>query len=131
MNASSGPRSRRGPKPRLLPTPFAGPLEPPVELGGEERAEFDRLVDQAHRRGLLPRLDPQALADLARAQVALNALYAAGARDVAKIAQMQNVVRGLRREAALTAQPSRVLVRPTPGEPSPRAYWQERLNGGE
>lgn len=126
--------SKRGPKPgpKIRFTPAPGRIDSPVELNADERAEFDRLVELVNGRGLLARIDPAALADLARAQVTLNGLYAAKARNVKAIAQMQNVVRGLRRETGISIQPSRVMLRTTPGEAtSSRAYWTAKLAGGE
>jgi hypothetical protein len=126
--------ARRGPKVRLstVPMPAVGRVEAPVELSAGEQAEFNRLVERANRLGLLARNDPMALADLARAQCLLNRLYAGKAPDVAEIAKTQNIVRGLRRECGITVQPSRVMLRTSPGEAmDQRSYWREKMAGGE
>jgi hypothetical protein len=112
--------------------PAVGRVEAPVKLSAEEQAEFNRLVERANRLGLLARNDPMALVDLARAQVLLNRLYAAKVPDAGEIARVQNVVRGLRRECGITIQPSRVMLRTSPGEATDqRAYWSQKLNGSE
>lgn len=125
--------SKRGPKPRLAAATAgasAGRFEPPAELDVEERVEFDRLTEEVRHRGTLARTDPMAVCDLARMTCLLRRLYAEEPPDVKAVVSTQNCVRGLRRELALSLQPSRVMLRTNPGEPSDaRSYWRERMGG--
>ena len=111
---------------------LAGRLESPIKLAADEQREFDRLVEEVRRRGTLARADPQAVADLARMTCLLRRLYDAKPPDVKQLTATQNCVRGLRRELALSLQPSRVLLRTGPGEASDaRSYWREKMAGGD
>jgi hypothetical protein len=116
----------------VIRPPAVGSFDPPVKLSAAEQAEFNRLVDRANRLGLLWRNDSHALADLARAHILLDGLYSARPRDLKAIAQQQHVVCRLRHETGITIEPSRAKFPTAPGEAmSPRAYWQDRLNGSE
>jgi hypothetical protein len=123
-------KTRRGPKISLAPSPVPGGFESPVTLSTEEQQEFNRLVGIINSRGLLSKVDPQAVADLARMTCALTRAYQAVPIDAKTLTTFQNCCRGLRRELGLSLQSSRVVVRTTPGESDLRTIWRDKINGG-
>ncbi len=89
-----------------------------------------RLEEVLRRRGVIEKIDPGAVTDLARLKVALDAAYKAKPFSPRAVGVLQGHIRGIRRELGLSLQSSRVVTRTSPDEPgSARAYWKSKLGG--
>jgi hypothetical protein len=104
-----------------------GTLEPPSDLTGAARVEYDRLVGVLAAKGTLDRVDLGVVAEAARAKDWLDRSYkvdgSPSLQEIAAVSKLTSQRRGLLRELGLTLIPSRSVVRtnPVPAEADPIA----------